>query len=102
MLKNDSLKDLTSLDRFPLVEKLTDNIAANISGGVWKKYPGKARDVGDGWVIGTGSLGDGNYKIYKWNNKRWEKMPGGGVSIGGDYDNPWVVNASGSIYRWEQ
>ena len=102
MLKNNSLKDLTSLDRFPLAEKLTDNIAANISGGVWKKYPGKASDVGDGWVIGITPNADGNSSIYRWNNNKWEQMPGSAVRIGGDYDNPWITNSKGIIYRWEQ
>jgi len=65
----------------------------------WVQTPGAARDVTDGWVIGTGTV-SGGYKIYRWNGAGWSQMPGGAVRIGGTYNTPWVVNNLNQIYRW--
>lgn len=69
------------------------------NGRDWDPMPGSARDVGDGWVIGTISTG-GGYRIYRWSGSSWQQMPGGAVRIGGSYAAPWVVNDQGEVYRW--
>lgn len=65
----------------------------------WRRAPGSARDVGDGWVIGTDRR-NGGYSIYRWDGRRWHRMPGAGVRIGGNYYNPWVVNDRGERFSW--
>jgi len=66
----------------------------------WRTLPGKARDVGDGWVIGGNST-RGGYGIYHWDGSNWQPMPGGAVNIGGNSRNPYVVNDNMNIFRWE-
>jgi hypothetical protein len=85
------------------------------------KLPGLAIDIGVApaggsglaWVIGTNPVGPSDFGIFRWvgTENRWEEVDGGGVriSVGGD-GTPWVVNASGGIFRrpggpggrWEQ
>jgi hypothetical protein len=65
----------------------------------WQRAPGSARDVGDGWVIGTDRR-NGGYGIYRWNGRGWSRMPGSGVDIGGSFNNPWVVNDRGERFSW--
>ncbi len=65
----------------------------------WRRAPGSAREVGDGWVIGTDRR-NGGYSIYRWDGRKWHRMPGSGVRIGGGYYDPWVVNDRGERFRW--
>lgn len=68
-------------------------------GHSWRRAPGSAVDVGDGWVIGTDRR-HGGFSIYRWDGYRWHRMPGAGVRIGGSYHNPWVVNDRGERFSW--
>ena len=65
----------------------------------WRRVPGSATDVGDGWVIGTDRR-NGGYGIYRWDGRSWHRMPGAGVEIGGSYDSPWVINDRGERFSW--
>ena len=65
----------------------------------WRRMPGSATDVGDGWVIGTDHR-SGGYGIYRWTGRSWQRMPGGAVRIGGTYDQPWVINDRGEQFFW--
>lgn len=65
----------------------------------WRRAPGSAREVGDGWVIGTDRR-NGGYSIYRWDGRTWHRMPGSGVRIGGDYYNTWVINDRGERFTW--
>lgn len=65
----------------------------------WRRMPGSATAIGDGWVIGTDRRG-GGYGIYRWNGRGWTRVPGGAVSIGGSYDEPWVINDRGEQFFW--
>jgi hypothetical protein len=65
----------------------------------WRRAPGSAHDVGDGWVIGTDRK-NGGYGIYRWTGNNWQRMPGAGVEIGGSYQNPWVINDRGERFAW--
>lgn len=65
----------------------------------WQRVQGSATDVGDGWVIGTDRR-NGGYGIYRWNGRRFDRMPGGAVQIGGSYERPWVVNNRGERFEW--
>lgn len=65
----------------------------------WRRAPGSATAVGDGWVIGTDRR-NGGYGIYRWNGFDWQRMPGAGIEIGGSYNNPWVVNDRGERFSW--
>jgi opacity protein-like surface antigen len=65
----------------------------------WQRAPGSARDVGDGWVLGTDRR-NGGYGIYRWNGRGWSRMPGSGVDIGGSFNNPWVINDRGERFSW--
>lgn len=60
---------------------------------------GLTTDVGDGWVIGTNTVGGGK-GIFQLTGNSWSPIPGGGVRIGGPSAEPWVVNNGGHIYRW--
>ena len=85
------------------------------SGGIWRwngtqfiAFPGGAYDIGVGsnesaWVIGRNPTGGGNFQIFRWHSatSSWELVPGGAVRISVSPDGtPWVVSASGSVYRW--
>ena len=72
MLKNNSLEDSTFLDRFPLVEELTDKIGANISGGAWFNC--------DVVRVGPG-----------WNNRIFIAL----TDRGGNFTNRWFVAQEG-------
>lgn len=65
----------------------------------WRRMPGSATDVGDGWVIGTDRR-RGGYGIYRWNGRDWSRVSGGAVRIGGTYARPWVINNQGEKYYW--
>lgn len=65
----------------------------------WRRVQGSATDVGDGWVIGTDRR-SGGFGIYRWNGRRFDRMPGGAVEIGGSYNNPWVINNRGERFEW--
>lgn len=63
------------------------------------RMPGEALDVADGWVIGTDRRA-GGFGIYRWNGRRWNRVSGGAVRIGGSYDRPWVINDRNRKYVW--
>lgn len=65
----------------------------------WQRVQGSAIDVGDGWVIGTDRR-NGGFGIYRWNGRRFDRMPGGAVEIGGSYERPWVINNRGERFEW--
>ncbi len=65
----------------------------------WRRTPGSAIDVGDGWVIGTDRR-SGGYGIYRWNGYIFERVAGGAVEIGGSYEYPWVINNLGERFEW--
>jgi hypothetical protein len=65
----------------------------------WQLMPGAAKDVADGWVIGT-NVEAGGWGIYRWNSSSWEKIPGSAVRIGGTYRSPWVINKFNQIFNW--
>jgi hypothetical protein len=67
--------------------------------------PGLAKDIGvstngDVWIIGTNKVG-GGWGIYKWTENTWKNMTGGAIAISvDDQGNPWVVNESANIFRY--
>lgn len=65
----------------------------------WRRAPGTATAVGNGWVIGTDRR-DGGYGIYRWSGRGWQRVPGAAVRIGGSYERPWVVNNRGERFTW--
>ena len=65
----------------------------------WRRMPGSATDVGDGWVIGTDRR-RGGFGIYRWNGRHWGRVSGGAVSIDGTYEQPWVINNRGERFFW--
>tara|TARA_B100000959_G_scaffold248555_1_gene275543 strand:- start:15120 stop:15593 length:474 start_codon:yes stop_codon:yes gene_type:complete len=65
----------------------------------YKRMPGSATDVGDGWVIGTDRR-NGGYGIYRWSGRNWQRVNGGAVRIGGTYEQPWVINNRGQQFFW--
>lgn len=71
----------------------------SFNASAWTQLPGAARDTTDGWVIGIDSVA-GGFGIYRWDETKWTKMPGGAVRIGGTYRAPWVVNDVNQIFRW--
>lgn len=71
----------------------------HFDGRGWRRMPGSATAVGDGWVIGTDRRG-GGYGIYRWTGRGWHRVPGGAVSIGGSYEQPWVINDRGEQFYW--
>lgn len=68
-------------------------------GRAWRRMPGSATAVGDGWVIGTDRR-RGGFGIYRWNGYDWNRVSGGAVRIGGTYEQPWVINNRGKQYFW--
>lgn len=75
----------------------------------WKQLGGLARDIGGGpdpkgdiWIIGTNSIGGGDYGIYQWNRKTnsWDQKPGGAVRVDVGPGGPVVVNSAGGLYAW--
>ena len=69
------------------------------TGRGWQRVQGSAIAVADGWVIGTDRR-NGGYGIYRWNGRRFDRMPGGAVDIGGSYERPWVINNRGERFEW--
>ncbi len=65
----------------------------------WRRAPGSAIDMGDGWVIGTDRR-NGGYGVYRWTGYSWQRMPGAGVEIGGSFLNPWIINDRGERFHW--
>lgn len=65
----------------------------------WRRAPGSAIDLSDGWVIGTDRR-NGGYGIYRWNGHDWQRMPGAGVDIGGTFHSPRVINERGERFSW--
>ncbi len=65
----------------------------------WRRAPGAALDMGDGWVIGTDRR-NGGFGVYRWSGYSWQRMPGAGVDIGGSFSNPWIINDRGERFHW--
>ena len=65
----------------------------------WRRAPGSATDVGNGWVIGTDRR-DGGYGIYRWTGYGWRRVPGAAIAIGGPFDRPWVINDRNERFVW--
>ena len=84
----------------PLVVNNGNDIFRWANGSGWTPLPGKARDVGHGWIIGVDKIGSDDYGIYKWTGNTWAKVSGHAVRIGTNLSNPLVLNAGGSIYSW--
>lgn len=87
--------------QFPFVLNSSQDIYAWTGAG-WRHLPGKAHDIGSGWVVGTNHINNGNFGIFRWNElaKRWDSMPGQGVRIGGSFQEPWIIDAQGRVYKW--
>jgi hypothetical protein len=69
-------------------------------GSTWIQRDGFARDIGDGWIVGTDSR-PGGFGIYRWNGNNWDRVPGGAVRIGGTFDKPLIVNNAGIVFAWD-
>lgn len=84
--------------------------------GSWFSLPGGAKDIGVGpenyaWIIGSTSIGKGGYGIYLWDQRsevlgdtviagQWLSLAGAGSQISvGPNGRPWIVDATGDIYR---
>lgn len=65
----------------------------------WRRAPGEARVVSNGWAIGTDRR-SGGYGIYRWNGRDWRRVTGAAIDIGGSYSNPWVINDRGERFVW--
>jgi hypothetical protein len=94
-----------------------DDIAAQAAAyTAWQRMPGAARDITSAgihagpnglgisstWLIGTNPVGNSGFGIYHWNiwTDTWQVVNGAAVRVAVDPDgNPWVINASGTIYR---
>jgi hypothetical protein len=71
----------------------------SVNAFAFTQLTGTARDVTDGWVIGTDTQGSG-FGIYRWDGTGWTKTPGSAVRIGGTYRMPWAVNDINQTFRW--
>jgi peptidoglycan hydrolase-like protein with peptidoglycan-binding domain len=91
----------------PWVVNVNGNIyrrtTSTAASGTWELMPGCATDiaVGNGrWVLGCTPNDKGNYTAYKWDGSEWDASSGAGVRISiGQDGRPWVVTASGSVWR---
>ena len=78
-------------------------------GASWGEDKGReARDIacgagGEVWVIGTNSVGNGDFGIHCYRGSNdWRSIDGGGVRIAVHPDGmPWVVNAANEVFRRE-
>ena len=81
-----------------------DTVAISAIYDTYVQLPGIARDIAIGaggavWVIGTAAFGDGT-RAYRWNGSDWDATDGGGARVAIDGSGfPWIVGASGTIYR---
>lgn len=74
----------------------------------WELMPGAATDIGIGadgsvWVTGRDSINSEGSAIFKWTGSSWSRSPGDAAATRIAVDpsgNPWVVNASGRIFRY--
>lgn len=79
--------------------------ASKHGGRKWKKFVGKARDIGSGangatWVIGNKKTGN-DYDIHRRKGKSWQKVKGNARRIDvGPNGNAWVITSGGEIYRY--
>jgi N-acetyl-anhydromuramyl-L-alanine amidase AmpD len=86
------------------VQAYAGSYCAVNGGGSWQRMPGGAYDVGAGgtgasWVVGTDPA-VGGYGIYHWTGSSWSRSGGAGLRLAVDPAGvPWVVNASGDIYK---
>lgn len=79
----------------------------------WQRLPGTARDInisanGSIWIVGNEKRPQGG-RLYQWNGEDWEQqVEGEAYKISLDPQGiPWIINASGKIYRlvdevWER
>ncbi len=81
-----------------------DRTSLNYVYGNWQRLPGLANDIGVGpdgsaYIVGTETRSQG-FAIHKWNGSNWNMVVGEGKRIDvGPLGRPWVVNASGEIWR---
>jgi hypothetical protein len=103
--------------------------SSDVSSGGWQLLSGIANDIGVAqenvdeagrvvpyaWVIGTTSVGNGDFSIHVWDEQStfndgssplppaaggWIRVPGGAQRITvGSHGDPWVVNNAGNIFR---
>jgi peptidoglycan hydrolase-like protein with peptidoglycan-binding domain len=88
---------------------LDDQVAARSLYMGWTQLPGGALDIGAGggtrdmWVIGrdTDSMGNGGIYYYDYGISNWRKTSYGAATriAVDDGGRPWVVNASGQVFR---
>lgn len=84
--------------------ELDDKIGISSLYDTFGTLTGKAKDIAVGangaiWIIGTDAFGDG-FRVYKWNGSGWTPSDGGAVRVAvGPTGIPWVVTASGAIFR---
>lgn len=83
-------------------------ILRNRSSDEWEVMPGGASDIAAGadgsvYVIGADPIGSEGSSIWRWTGSMWSRLPGeaAGTRIAVDPKGaPWVVNASGLIFRY--
>jgi len=85
------------------IYRRTSNSATS---GSWTLLAGAGKDIGIGsgtgaYLIGTNSVGGGDFGIYAWDGvSSWTGVSGGAVSVSvGPSARPWVVNSGGQIFR---
>ena len=77
------------------------------TGQAWVQIPGQALDIAVGaddsvFVVGSDAV-QGGHGIHKFSHisGKWQKYPGGAARISVDiYGNPWIINATNDIFRW--
>jgi len=87
---------------------LNKSLAPVPSSDNWEQLPGTGTDISvgaDGSVFATNTTtvtSTGGYQVVKWNGTSWNAVSGGaGIRIAADPSgNPWVVNASNLIYKY--
>ena len=84
-------------------ETVTEALSASIPTVTWHGVTGVLKDIDMAnanarWGIDTHPFGDG-FHVVKWVGSSWAQRPAGGVQIAVRNSIPWVVTASGSIWR---
>jgi hypothetical protein len=106
-LKHSSISGATLFPNYSLAQRtleLDDKTAISSLYDTFGTLTGAAKDIAVGangaiWIIGTDALGDG-FRVYKWNGSGWTATDGGAVRVAvGPTGIPWVVTASGAIFR---
>jgi tyrosinase len=105
---NDSLKEWE--DRTPADVLDHHALGYTYDYELWQVVPGLAMDIGVGsnsaaWVIGTDLQKSGGYGIHRWDGegKPWGGAAGAAMTIAVSPEGtPWIINDSGTIYRWDK